>query len=185
VKPAFESVWEVSNLNDLEKYLAICEEDFMANMCYDLPEHVTYWTPVYLKNLEQQLNYEYWQAQPLSIRLLTEIEESSKEGILLLQQLSQLEAIVALDHIQFPSHGVPRPANPIILHQNKEQEWEALVPPKRNRSTKLREAFARCLRRCIYFLLQTQLEKYWLPPPNGLRYARSYLGKEVGNIGIY
>jgi hypothetical protein len=139
------------------------------------------WSNAHREYLRQQLSFESAQAKSLAWRLGVEIELASKEANLLLTE----EAIKALDLIELPSHGVPRPENPMPSHPFDDRAWNKhpwkplRKATERKPSKTLISAVQRCVRRCLYFLFQNQLERYWLPSPKGLIYARSYLGNEV------
>ena len=87
-----------------------------------------------------------------------------------------------LDDIEFPHHNVPNPPNPYSYPKDDRDwritRWKEVKPTQRKSSKTLKVAFERCLRRCLYFLFQVSLEKYWPPPGAALCFERT-------NVDVY
>jgi hypothetical protein len=162
----FEVVWDVNNLQKLHEHLALCQQDFVFFLHYH--GYLIPWNKEWYNMQILLADYEIQQLTQLKLEFtmlkLNKIKLSP-------------ENVRMLDEIEFPAHGIPSPPNPVFAHpldRYTSFKWGKLFNKKRKPSKDIQRAFQRLLRRCIYFLLQLQLEKYWFPSLKGLHHARNY-----------
>ena len=179
----------MTNLDDLRPHLAVLEEDFDYYMGYHsyLNSQMIPWPADYRKVLTERLQFEL-QETPIHYQHLTSVIQSACQSSIssLSMDINSMKAATKLlDNLDFPHHNTPNPPNPITAHPNDDRQWnsvgwkEVKLPKQRNTSKTLKVALERCLRRCLYFIFQNSLQKFWPPPSNALCYERTNINQYV------
>ena len=174
-------MFEASSLEELQGFLSACEADFIFQMGYNsfFMTRAFGWGNYYYNISKERIQFEYEM-----IQLFNKRNHNAIDKLIFPEQAKQF--IEQFDNLELPHHNSPKQPNPILVHhpmakiqdiKNYQLEvrsttWRPVEMKKRVSSKTLNVAFQRCVRRCIYFLFQVQLEKYWLAPPGEFFFSR-------------
>jgi hypothetical protein len=179
----------VTSLQELEPFLAECEYDFEFYMGFQsyITRSMIPWPPSLRAAMSSRFEFEVNETPKFAQKYTSAVEFATEEivAMLTLDIDSMKEATKLLDNFEIPHHNTPKPPNPMLVHPKEEDgnrpeiSWREVKKHQRRASKTLKVAIERCIRRCIYFLLQGQLERYWPPPAAGIRYSRTYVDNYV------